>query len=307
MRLEQLQYLTEIARSHSFRVAAENLYVTQPALSESIKKLEKELGVVLLERTPNGVYPTAFGLEIVEISQRILSDAHLIEQKARAYYFPAASLTGVLRIFSRPAINERFMAQMITVLRTKQPDLQLTVFERNARAILKAVETGQCDLGLAVLKEQTLLEMERAGTFRAARIMPIQLYLVVRANSALAQKKSVSLREISTLRLALHSADDADFAMIDDTIFGDLQKPKVIFRSDDMHLINQRLLEENIGTIYNGLRLKALPAGLTAIAIKEVDDLYMWYVFQKGVERLDKIRYVMDLLDAEVFKRSENY
>lgn len=256
MRIEQLQYLTEISRTHSFRAAAEILFVTQPALSESIKKLEKELGVVLLERTPNGVYPTAVGLEIVEISQRILADARLIE--------------------------------------------------RNARAILEAVALDRCDLGLAVLREPTMLEMERGAKFQVERIRPVQLYLVVQGNSYLAQRKNISLKEISTMRLALHSADDADFAMIDDTIFENVQKPQVIFRSDDMQLINERLQQENIGTIYNGLRLEALPVGLAAIAINEVDDLYMWYVFQKDTVCLDRVRYVMDLLDAEVFKRSEN-
>lgn len=306
MRIEQLQYLTEISRTHSFRAAAEILFVTQPALSESIKKLEKELGVVLLERTPNGVYPTAVGLEIVEISQRILADARLIERKARAQRYPAASLSGTFRIFSRPAINDCFMAQMITVLREKQPELQLTVFERNARAILEAVALDRCDLGLAVLREPTMLEMERGAKFQVERIRPVQLYLVVQGNSYLAQRKNISLKEISTMRLALHSADDADFAMIDDTIFENVQKPQVIFRSDDMQLINERLQQENIGTIYNGLRLEALPVGLAAIAINEVDDLYMWYVFQKDTVCLDRVRYVMDLLDAEVFKRSEN-
>ena len=307
MRIEQLQYLTEIAQTHSFRVAAERLYVTQPALSESIKKLEKELGVVLLDRTSSGVYLTAFGLEIVEISQRILQDARLIERRAREYHYPRASLTGDFRIFSRPAINDRFMAQMIAVLRVRQPNLQLTVFERNARAIIAAVENNQCDLGLAVFREPTLVEWEQKGQFQAERIMPVQLYLVVQNSSPLAQKRSISLKEISTIQLALHSADDEDYAMIDDTIFGDLPKPKVVFRSDDIKLIEQRLRQEHVATIYNGLRLAALPEGLSAVAIREVDDLSLWYVFQKEVERLDKVRYVMDLLDTEVFKRSENH
>lgn len=301
VRIEQLQYLVEIARTHSFRVAAENLYVTQPALSESIKKLEKELGMALLERTTTGVYLTEAGSEIVEIAQRMLADARLIERKARGRHYPQASLAGKMRIFSRPAINDCYMAQMIAVLRKEQPNLQLTVFERNARGILQAIDENQCDLGLIVMRESTLWEMQKDSGWHAERIMPTQLYLVVQGNSYLARRPSIALKEISTLRLALHSADDADFAMIDDTIFGRLQKPQVIFRSDDMKLIYQCLQQENIGTIFNSLRIASLPAGLAAVAITEVDDMAMWYVYSQNVERFDRIRYVMDLLDTEVF------
>ena len=55
MRIGQMRYLVEISKVRSFRLAAENLLVTQPAISEAVKKLEQELGVILLERSQSGV------------------------------------------------------------------------------------------------------------------------------------------------------------------------------------------------------------------------------------------------------------
>lgn len=55
MRLEQFESLIEIANSNSISIAAQNLYISQPALSRSIKGLEDELGVPLLSRTVDGV------------------------------------------------------------------------------------------------------------------------------------------------------------------------------------------------------------------------------------------------------------
>ena len=54
MRLEQLEYVTTVARCGSFRRAAELLHLSQPALSEGVRALERELGVELLERGRTG-------------------------------------------------------------------------------------------------------------------------------------------------------------------------------------------------------------------------------------------------------------
>ena len=72
MRLEQLYYLVEVNNTRSISLAAENLFITQPALSIAISNLEKELGVKLLERTKSGVYPTAQGQIAIELAQDIL-------------------------------------------------------------------------------------------------------------------------------------------------------------------------------------------------------------------------------------------
>jgi DNA-binding transcriptional LysR family regulator len=55
MRFEQLEYVTAVARLGSFRRAAEELHLSQPALSETVRKLEGELGVEILDRGRGGV------------------------------------------------------------------------------------------------------------------------------------------------------------------------------------------------------------------------------------------------------------
>ena len=61
MRIEQLLYLSEIAKTHSISIAANNLFVSQPAISTAIKKLEEELDVTLFSRSKNGVFLTPIG------------------------------------------------------------------------------------------------------------------------------------------------------------------------------------------------------------------------------------------------------
>ena len=72
MNIDQLRYVSEAARSGSITQAAENLYISQPSVSEAIAKLEKELGEPLFHRNKKGVSLTAFGSEILPYIQNIL-------------------------------------------------------------------------------------------------------------------------------------------------------------------------------------------------------------------------------------------
>lgn len=85
MELKQLQYFRKAAKTKSISTAAESLYITQPALSRCIKRLEEEVGVPLLRRTSSGVELTAAGTALIaELDQMFahlehgLSSARLI-------------------------------------------------------------------------------------------------------------------------------------------------------------------------------------------------------------------------------------
>jgi DNA-binding transcriptional LysR family regulator len=84
--LRQLQYLAAVARHRSFTRAADELYVTQPALSQQMRRLEEELGVALLLRLPSGVELTAAGAELVARAEPILArvdDARVAMESTR--------------------------------------------------------------------------------------------------------------------------------------------------------------------------------------------------------------------------------
>ena len=72
MRIEHLEYLVETVRCRSMRQAAQNLYCSQPAISNAITAIEEELGFKLLDRTPSGVIPTAKGGMIIDDAAQIL-------------------------------------------------------------------------------------------------------------------------------------------------------------------------------------------------------------------------------------------
>ena len=74
MRIDQIRQFLEIANTGNISKAAENLYLSQPSLSLSIRKLEEELGRPLFIRTPRGLTLTDFGREILLYSENLLND-----------------------------------------------------------------------------------------------------------------------------------------------------------------------------------------------------------------------------------------
>ena len=84
MTLSELRYIVAVAQERNFGRAAQKCFVSQPALSVAIAKLEDELGAPLFERGKGEVGITAVGERIVEQAQRVLEEASRIKEIAQA-------------------------------------------------------------------------------------------------------------------------------------------------------------------------------------------------------------------------------
>src|SRR4051794_9216096 len=100
MELRQLQYFAAVARHRNFTRAAEALYVGQPALSQQIRRLEAELGLALLRRTPQGVELTPAGADLLAHAETVLAEV----EAARALMDRHAGVSrGVARVAATAA------------------------------------------------------------------------------------------------------------------------------------------------------------------------------------------------------------
>lgn len=73
MNITQVRYVLAVTKYHNFSLAASHLYVTQPALSLQVRKLEQELGTLLFNRTPQGVFPTDAGLAFCKDAKPLIA------------------------------------------------------------------------------------------------------------------------------------------------------------------------------------------------------------------------------------------
>src|SRR5580692_11687124 len=90
LKLKDLRYLVAVADERHFGRAAARCFVSQPTLSAQLKKLERTLGVQLIERAPNNVTLTPAGQEIVTRARRILEASDEVVQLAHSHRDPLA-------------------------------------------------------------------------------------------------------------------------------------------------------------------------------------------------------------------------
>ena len=148
MNLRALQYFVKLSELRHFSRAAEACFVSQPTLSTQIKKLEDELGVQLVERSPRNIMLTPVGEEIAERARLVLSEVNQIRAVANRAGDPA---DGNLRLGLFPTLAPYLLPHVIPTIRNQYPNLKLQLAEEKTEDILKMLQQGELDAALLAL------------------------------------------------------------------------------------------------------------------------------------------------------------
>ncbi|PWK88537.1 DNA-binding transcriptional regulator OxyR [Fulvimonas soli] len=148
MNLRDLHYLVSLAEHRHFGRAAEASFVSQPTLSTQIKKLEDELGVALVERTPRKVLLTETGREIARRAKGVLAEIEEIKAIAQRTRDPEA---GKLRLGIFPTLGPYLLPHLVPLVRRRFPRLELLLTEEKTEQVVKMLREGALDAGILAL------------------------------------------------------------------------------------------------------------------------------------------------------------
>ena len=146
MELRQLEYFVAVARHRNFTRAAEELYVTQPALSQQVRRLEAELGLTLLTRTPQGVELTSAGADLFEHAESILGE---VAQARAALDQHAGVERGIVRV-AAPAGDALGLAQVLADFHAEHPGIRLALRQGSVDEAIGLVQRGGADIAVVV-------------------------------------------------------------------------------------------------------------------------------------------------------------
>jgi LysR family hydrogen peroxide-inducible transcriptional activator len=146
--LRDLEYAMAVAQTKHFGRAAEQCGVSQPALSEQIRKLEGLLGAELFERGRRGVQVTALGETLLSRAERVLSEAHCLLEMAHG---GAEPLESTLRLAAIQTLGPYYLPYLLRLTRRAFPLLKLRLREGQTEPLLEALRNGSTDLVLAAL------------------------------------------------------------------------------------------------------------------------------------------------------------
>jgi DNA-binding transcriptional LysR family regulator len=187
--LKQLGYARALARLRSFRVAARELHLSQPALTRSIRALEDALGVPLFDRRPDGVAPTAFGELFLGKAEAILL-AH--DDLVRDMQLMANLEKGTLCVSAGAYPSAVLVPRVAAALATKHPTLACRLRHGGWREVTAQVLGREADLGVAEISEAVRdprLQTEPLGRH--------QLFFYCRAGHPLLGRSDLSLSQIA--------------------------------------------------------------------------------------------------------------
>ena len=145
MNLRDLEYLVAVGELKHFRKAAEKCFVSQPTLSGQLKKLERYLGVQLIERTTRNVFLTPIGEEIVKTSRIILADVASIENMVATYSDP---MCGTINIGLIPTIAPYLLPLIVQPINAAYPQIEIILHEVQTDIMLEKLSEGTLDAGI---------------------------------------------------------------------------------------------------------------------------------------------------------------
>jgi len=148
MNLRDLHYLVALAEHRHFGRAAEASFVSQPTLSTQIKKLEDELGVALVERTPRKVLLTETGREIARRARGVISEIDEIKAIAQRTRDPES---GSLRLGVFPTLGPYLLPHLVPLVRSRFPRLELLLVEEKTEHVIRMLREGSLDAAVLAL------------------------------------------------------------------------------------------------------------------------------------------------------------
>lgn len=214
MRFVQLRAFHHVAIHGGFSRAAEALGLTQPAISDQVRKLEAEYDIRLFDRQKKQIRLTPAGRDLLEITNR------LFEVKARAleYLSEAQTLrTGRLNIVADSAHH---ILHVLTPFRRAYPRISVTVRSGNTASVLERLASYEADIGV-------IGEVPDGREFEVVRLDSSPLIAFVAASNPLVRKGPVTLKQVCELPVVLRETGSHTRALLE----AELARRKITIKS----------------------------------------------------------------------------
>lgn len=198
MELYAMEYVLALAEYRNFTLAAEACHIGQPALSQQIARVEKELGIPLFQRSTHGVSLTEAGSAYVERAREILQRSNALEAEMNRY---AGLEKGVLNLGIIASLQCIGYGEMISAFCRLYPDIFINITQNGTHPLLEALQDRRLD---AVLVNKPVRRL--AKSIRFEKLGEDRYALAVPAGHPFAEKESISVRELARENLIFHSS-----------------------------------------------------------------------------------------------------
>lgn len=193
MNLKRLEYFTVLSEESSFRLAAERLNISQPALSQQISKLEDELGARLIDRSSSPVSVTPVGAQVLERARVLLAESARILEIGRN---ASDGGTGTLRVGCAPSLLYGGIPRLIGHFSAEHPKIATEIIKRPTNELIEMLRLDQVDLAFLFRSPDD----ELLDSVEVSRQM---FYVVLPEGHPLAKHKKLDLYQLRNETIVL--------------------------------------------------------------------------------------------------------
>ena len=281
MNLNQLKYVLEVAGSVSMREASTKLFVSQPALSASIRDLEEELGILIFDRSNRGISLTEEGRDFIGYAKKAVGQYAILEE----------------RYLSKDSDKERFSVStqhynlavkaFTNVIRKMNPDKYVfSIHETKTKEVLNDVGSLKSEVGIISFSgsnESLIRKFFRDYQLDFVPLMQRETYVYVWKNHKFAGRKEISIDEMKEFPCVSFDQISDDNFYLTEEARADYSFDKMI-KSDDRATTMEIIAELGGYSVGSGMLSKedSILQGLVAIKMKEEDPLTIGYITRKG-------------------------
>lgn len=206
--LRQLRVFVAVAHAGSFSRAGERIGLSQSAVSHSVKELENELGVKLLDRTTREVVLTEAGEQLAGRLERLLEELNstLLDTRSVGH-----QLSGTVRVAASQTISAHLMPQSIAAASLEFPAIRFILHDRPQQWVLQSIRQGEVDFGIVI-------DPIQAGDLDCEAVLSEPFLLLCRSDHVLATRDHVPWQALQGVNLVLQDYASGSRPLIDDAL-----------------------------------------------------------------------------------------
>src|ERR1700689_3937477 len=237
MFIRQLEYLVTLAREKHFAKAAEACHVSQPALSSGVRGLEKELGVMIVQRGRRFIGLTTEGERVLAWAQQTLASlSHMREDASAA----KSTMTGTLRVGAIPTTMTA-AAFLTGPCFSAYPNIRYTLSSLTADAIISQLDHFELDIGLTYLDDTVIEGFEKLPLFE-------ERYILL-AGHSVSLESTLTWEQAARLPLCLLTGKMRNRQIIDSAFRRAGVQPSVILETDSLFSLYAHVSEAGLFSI----------------------------------------------------------
>ncbi len=282
MNINQIKYVLAVAGSSSMREASTRLYVSQPALSASIRELEEELGILIFERTNKGISLTDEGREFVSYAKKAVGQYEILEGRY-------LSKDSDKERFSVSTQHYNFSVKAFTdTIRSMEPEKYVfSIHETKTKEVLEDVHSLKSEIGVISFSssnEDVIKKLFKDYQLEFVPLMKRDTYIYVWKDHEFADRRTISLDELKGYPcVSFDQTNDGNFYLTEEAM-ADYDFDKMI-KSDDRATTMEIIAELGGYAVGSGMLSgeDAILPGLVSIKLQEEDPLIIGYIMRKGI------------------------